>query len=134
MLVFVAAGGATVLACARDDTARDRGALAQDPTAIPVASTPTLVPPRPDQVTPFSTSDNPPANQRAVLPTAKELFTGADGKYQSIEKDGCVWREDKRAAPSGQTGESVFLLNTCAHDIVVEYQPDTGEIKVWAID
>lgn len=133
--LLVGAVVATSIVIAQESTDSDTptDSVAEDPTAIPVAPNPALVPLPHDQVEPLPTRDGPVPKQKS-LPAAADIFITDEGKYQWAETDGCVWTEARRAVLPGRDKESVVLLSPCDENIAVIYDPDSREVDILVSD
>ncbi len=129
LIVGTVVATSIVIAQEGADPERPPDSLAEDPTAIPVATNPGPVPRPHDQIEPLPTRDGP-VTQQKKLPAAADIFTTEDGKYQSVETDGCVWTEERRAVLPRRDKESVVLRSPCEDHIALIYDPDSKNVEI----
>jgi len=127
---------ATSISIAQETSDSDSAAndTVKDPTAIPVAPNPTLIPLPHDQVGEPGRSTSPESVKRVSIPAPSEIKQGTDGLLEAAVEDGCVWKEIRRSVLPGRDKESVILETPCAPDRALILDPETGELRVMVRD
>lgn len=119
------AGGALAALGAGSIVPSSPNQAAIDPTPVPTATPPSLVPPDPMSAPPAPPVPRDAPKARVALPGVADLMQGSNGAYAATAKDGCRWIESYRG-PSSLTKQTIVILRTsCSADTIVQYFPDS---------